>query len=500
MDNLNIDGVIQNDVIYIKKNRKPFIFLIVAILIIALVSGLAYLFIKGNGNLTYRQAERNMIISMAGNVAQTENEYNAADFIFTLTPSESFFSGVNPSVLKGGFIIDNESLYGELAYLNGNKTIISVMEYFKDNIIYFGFPNISDYVFSKDIIEESDETEWVELNKTAAYKTFDIILDKYFELTENEAVEKDVEVILDDITKRCDRYTVVINEEILKQFLTFTGNTLLDNQNLIDYISCLFNANAGKYIHELLTTLESGEYESSPDFKIVMDAYICGSDIVKRDINIYNDGEEINFIITDFKDGNKYAQMVSLTFEDDNFNSIVYENIGKIENNKESGKASFILSNTNNDLSCYTLNFEYTDLYTDKNGLCSGIFVLEVPEAGITFNFTSETNGDTITVNGTLKASYEHIFDIDIILECFKDKQINFNGKNIFSFDDYEKTEEFSEKLSEYFYDYESAFADENGDYDIIGYVINIFTSPFFSGFSDFGFNSDILDGADRLL
>ncbi|MDR2532524.1 MAG: DUF515 domain-containing protein [Oscillospiraceae bacterium] len=420
----------------VKRSRAPIVITLVCMFLAGALTAGALFFLTNAGS-SYERAERNSLNAFANGFSSFLPEMNMSGSVsVTITPSKelaTLIPGI-PDIGSIGFsseiIIDGTDMFTALG-LSALGVDVSVSMWSLGEQLIIQFPEISQYYIAMmnmgDVIMQMPDIGiFSDVDTDAIYKELGEIgrqvFEHYFELTKDVQATHKEEVSAGDLSKMCDFYRIIIDEEFLCEIFITALEAYLESDEIMrvsEQVFAYFKEDFpwlfGNYkdfedlleygLDELYDVLDEGDFG---DNYIEMLVYVSGKDIIRRDIVI----DDVTFSYVSITEGADYAKTVKLS---QGRESLSYSDIGKTERGESTGTIKLSYGDRRDS---YSLTIKYRDFKVENNGLFSGTINVDVPipgeNFGVELSLKSTVAGDSQKITGSLSVFGLRAVDLEI--------------------------------------------------------------------------------------
>jgi hypothetical protein len=400
-------------------------------------------------NVSYEQAERGLFKSSMSEysalqaVWSSQLQNQSGKYSMTLTPEEyiidllressgGLFETLNPSTVDLAVALDAGNMFYGLTYKNGDKEIAALNMWLTENNVIFSVPQLLGKYITIDssMLEmfgmagmlDSLNPDVPELPSEAAIQAIiDAAMNKYFELVKDAPVTGEVALTVDGRELSADKTEIELTDEIMLE-VSIALLKAVDASSeikgfinefieLMDLDSLQLENNFDSALAKAIEKVEAELAEiDNPEVKAVMNAYVVGSLIVKRELTVPDEDGKIT--------------LVSINANGEFFTDMIFEGEGSLLRVTEKGtnadsvytgvadiqiKSSIMGSNFD-----YTVKMSYDGLtLNDKFEVTAGnikISMADIPGLGngeLSLTFRSDSFVGGFTIDGVKVATAE---------------------------------------------------------------------------------------------
>jgi len=452
--------------------------------------------------VSYEEAERSFLSGVVSSyskffaLSEGVSKGDGGELTIEFTPEDYILElmgagNINPTVFKIKSEVSEGDMYANIAYLNGKKELLNVEMWMEDKAYTLFIPALIDKYITGSL------TEGAVASLTSAYtagsplsqnlkmpdppsdaeveRVMNKLWDKYFELTKDAATEKNVDVTLGEVTLKCDKTTVEVDEAEIKQLAVTLLEEIKNSGEFMRFMEEIAamqedaSTDISKQIDDAIAEINA---DSGTAGVLSMTVYINGTDIVKREVTVAENGVNTGFFsYAVMDDGKDYAsESVFESYGEDAASVSVYDS-GTKDGDVYTGST---VINVKSAQKSFTVNGSYSELSFDKDGNFNGgeITISSDDAADQSFSVKLKFNGDSFTGSltvgsakfATVKMTYNQDFDAPSAPSLDASNSVNVDGDSD-ALD--EVGAQAGNNLMSLF-----ATADDNGTYDIILYLL----------------------------
>ncbi|MDR0222233.1 MAG: hypothetical protein LBI38_01680 [Oscillospiraceae bacterium] len=514
----------------------------VAVLAAALLGGGIFLLTRGDnpiinlkGQSSYERAERSFVkngVTAYSALSGLTESSDGGEVVVKFTPEEYILNfmrddlymdvpqTINPTTVILRSAVDGGDVFAGLTYKNGEKEIVSADMWLKGDEFVLYIPKLAEKYLKASIESAGYDVDYSGIYSAASVnmpsdkefeKIYDAVWDEYFNLTKDAPVKKNAEVSLGGISLKCDAVEIEITEEMAYKLALALLKAVDKSDGVKTYINDCFNqvydygyyGSAGFEIDGVISAgIDSLEMliadANGSESIIVMVVYSNGGNIVKREI--FPSGDDgVGFTYTALESKGKYETEVVLKSGE---TTVKLTDSGENQKGVYTGETRLNVKYKDTEWDYDTWEYRevskdvgvsasYSGLTFDKDDRITG------GDITITSGALTEELGDVVAIKmsfrengfkGSLELGYVKVATVELTYsEGFSGKPYpNLTGDNSVDMDDtysdtyYDLSEQAGRNLLIIVDD-----LDDNGVYDIVGYVLK----DVFALYSSYGYD-----------